>query len=57
MLQLEGSKHWKLWAPTGTEYVDTLAREYSKDFTMEDTKKMTQLADVVIEVTFYGFCY
>lgn len=47
ILQLEGKKHWKVYAPLNKR--ETLPRVSSRDFTEEDLKGMEPVMDVVLE--------
>jgi len=46
ILQLEGYKHWKVYAPLNKE--ETLARTSSPDYTDEDLKGVEPVLDVVV---------
>lgn len=47
ILQLEGKKHWKVYAPLNKR--ETLPRVSSRDFTEDDLKGMEPVMDVVLE--------
>ena len=46
ILQLEGRKHWKVYAPMNKR--ETLPRTSSRDFTEEDLKGMEPVMDIVL---------
>jgi lysine-specific demethylase/histidyl-hydroxylase NO66 len=47
ILQLEGKKHWKVYAPLNKQ--ETLPRTSSSDYTEEDLKGIEPVLDVVLE--------